>query len=323
MFGFSNRQHRDNEALQDGNPSVNEKGFEYIENVFELTDQIQKTNEALLREEGVMTNDFSMLLSGNGVINEQIADVQQHLQDLSKNSEGTSDAIVKTFQSLTVAVRQVDEVRNANLNIVNEMGNVTKMFEGFTTLSEKLQMQYKNIESFANIISNIAANTNLLALNASIEAARAGEQGKGFSVVASEIKKLSDDTKKNANDIMASITAMTELIEKLGDESGKGSKIISDTTGLIEGSARLMDSIVASENEIKKYVDDVKMSQESNLKGIADINSDLKQLMQKSEKDNDQFEALMQIVQKKADLYLYILHHLNQIKMLKDEFAVK
>lgn len=321
MLNFLSGKSKTNNMDTTDYDKTNSKAFEYTEQVFELTDQIQKTSENLLKEEGLVTNNFNTLLNGAGYITEQIMKVQQHLENLSNNSESTSENIGKVFQSLSVSTKQISGVNEGNSNIVIEMSNVTKMFEQLVILSEELQARYKNVGSFVNVISSIAKNTNLLALNASIEAARAGEQGKGFAVVANEIKKLSEDTQKNAKDIMDAIAAMTEVIVQLRSKSGEGKKMVADTTNLIENSVNLTKDIIFSGREIIQYMDDVKISQKKNLEDIADINDELKDLVRKSEKDNDQFETLMQIVQKKADLYLYVLHHLNQIKILKDEFS--
>ena len=64
---------------------------------------------------------------------------------------------------------------------------------------EDLQRNSKEITKVINIINDISEQTQLLALNASIEAARAGEEGKGFSIVASEISKLANESQQATN----------------------------------------------------------------------------------------------------------------------------
>lgn len=75
----------------------------------------------------------------------------------------------------------------------------------------------REIKSMAgHLIGNIAGKTNLLALNANVEAARAGEAGRGFGVVASEVKKLSQDTKESLTQTHSSIQHMRSALESLG-----------------------------------------------------------------------------------------------------------
>ncbi len=91
----------------------------------------------------------------------------------------------------------------------------------------------KQIESVVEFIGEIASQTNLLALNASIEAARAGEAGLGFAVVATEVRKLSENTAKATNDIRRQVGA----IQQASDESLDAIQVISTVIGDIDSNS--------------------------------------------------------------------------------------
>ena len=92
--------------------------------------------------------------------------------------------------------------------------------ENLSSAIEETKVIEKIIE-VSNTIQSIANQTNLLALNASIEAARAGESGKGFSVVADEIKTLSDTTSSEIGKVNDLIAKVTSSVTKLSDEATK------------------------------------------------------------------------------------------------------
>lgn len=305
-------------AVDETAASMNEANINILP-MFELAEQIEKDTQMILKEEGKMTTNFNELLGGTSHTIGQIQNAQSHLENLSKNSEQTNILLEEVFKSLSTSSQKVGRAKIENVNVVKQMHDVSEMFEQFLDLFNQLQNQYSKIENFATIISTIANQTNLLSLNASIEAARAGEQGRGFSVVANEIKKLSAHTHQNAKDIISSLGQMTEVMSQLNLRSSMGNKMVGDTTSLIKTSTVYMDDIASAEGEVFKFLNQVKLSQESNLSDVEKLNSDLIDLINKSELDTNQFETLILGVQKKADYFLDILHHLNQIRILSEE----
>jgi methyl-accepting chemotaxis protein len=298
-------------------------GFKYMAEVFELSDEIGRQTDKLLEEEGIMTLHFSSLLEGTGYTTEQIRKVQEHLQNLSDSSEHTNALIEQVFQGLSVSSSIIEDAKQGNERLTLQMDHVSDMFSQYILLSQELKQEYSKIAGFAAIISEIASQTNLLSLNASIEAARAGEQGRGFAVVAGEIKKLADDTQKNTKDIMASIREMTAVIQKVTDKTDEGAQMVEVTAGQISRASSMMDDIATSEIEVLKHLAGAKSSQAGNLTEVERINGELLQVIDKSTRDSGEFDALMMGVQKKADYYLHVLHHLNQIRILRSQHEEK
>lgn len=327
MLTFLKKQNNVNQSLKnDTSYQVSENKWSNLENVqyiFELTNQIQKQMQLVIKEEGTMTFNCNSLINGEDYTKEQIQNAQKYLESIGESSDRTKQLLEQVIDSLAICSEDLTNAKSENECMVDKMNNVIDVFAQFNMLFNELQSEYSQIESFASIISDISSQTNLLSLNASIEAARAGEQGRGFTVVANEIKKLSETTQQNAKSIMNSLKTMTEIISRLNSKTDEGTKILPSTQELIKNSTIIIDNITATEDKLLHNLKNVMDSQDDNIAEISRVNTDLLNIIAKTDEDNTQFKELVLSVQKKADYYLHLLHYLNQIDILRKQMSEK
>ena len=226
-----------------------------------LVQSEQAVNEKLERIRSVneATHEIASHLSGATVVLErQFSDVhnalevqQDRLRDSVAAMEQMNTAVQQVARSASEAAAQT---RDAREQAEHGAGVVTKSIQAIQRVSNhaetmrqsmrKLGDEAEGIGTVLSVISDIADQTNLLALNAAIEAARAGEAGRGFAVVADEVRKLAEKTMQATGEVdkaVGSIQRGAQGSLRLVEETGE---LVNDASSLATGSGEVLQSIV-------------------------------------------------------------------------------
>jgi methyl-accepting chemotaxis protein len=205
----------------------------------------------------------------------EIAATVEEQERMASQQAASVNQTTTTMDELGASSRatsqQIETAASQAIQALNLAGTGTKAveqtLEAMATLKTKVQdmqgqimqlsEQTDRIGNISTVVSDLANQTNMLALNAAVEAVRAGEHGKGFGVVASEIRKLADRSKKSATQINLLVADIQKAINStvmVTDEGTKtvefGVNIASETAAAFAGVADAINNVVLTSQQI-------------------------------------------------------------------------
>lgn len=235
-------------------------------------------NQKILIAKEMMDQVQSLVEKNRNSCSSQLSAVEQSsiaVDEMVASIRSVNDVVAKRKDMIQNLEAQGEQGLQAMSRTMDSVGGV---FEGV----DKIQAVNKTI-------NDVAASTNLLAMNAAIEAAHAGDSGRGFAVVASEIRKLAEETARNAHIIAQDLNLITGNIDNTQSQSH-------ETAGLLNGIVEKLSRISLSFTELSATMGEM-------TSGTSQIHQALADIMQGSRVVDDSSGDLKAIVQRMLQFY--------------------
>ena len=231
--------------------------------------------------------------------------IKYTIEDAISDAKESKEDIIKANDTL-------DEARNDIIGLTSKVQESVEMEVELAGRMSELSTDAEEVKSILSVISEIADQTNLLALNAAIEAARAGEHGRGFAVVADEVRKLAERTQGSLTEINATINVIVQSIVDASTQMENNSKEvqtlaniamdvelkITDTVEIVNSAVAASDKTVQdfittgeSINEVVSKVENINELSSKNTRSVEEIASAAEHLNSLTENLNAELDT--------------------------------
>lgn len=273
----------------------------------------EEAREVLRQELLAVYEQLGTIIRQHEVVNDQhgsldalanrMKGIVDKIQSITAESDESASHLFARGERLTgicmQSVERANEGKKAMTEVVSVMSLLEQQSASTSASMSRLEERSSEITSIVQVISDIANQTNLLALNAAIEAARAGEQGRGFAVVADEVRKLAEMTANSTKNIAELIGKIQEETKEAIANSEKSGSAIQNGLFTSKDAAEKMDSIVQALREVSEET-----------AGVMEI---IQQQKQYADESNAQVMQVKQALEEMTDA---LVHHVQEASVV-------
>ena len=220
-----------------------------VDNINESADKVGDSSMAIAKSISEISSSSEQQKASNDEVmlamNEMAIGIQRLADTTSAIAASSSDMTSLVESSVVNSQEVIEQIQSVETSVVRTSEHVREMGDKFNS-----------IEEMVSVITNIADQTNLLALNAAIEAARAGEAGKGFAVVADEVRKLAEMSRHSADDIHNHLQSFLKITERALSEMNRSTEDVKSGSAAVASIGEKLNQILVSVENVNGQIQD-------------------------------------------------------------------
>lgn len=267
--------------------------------IFALLQEEMKV-EDLVKELTENINNATQLIDGiTTIVHELNESIETQAQAVGESSKKTEVMVKSLKDTSTMSRNKQEAIKELIENAAKGQESMRETIQSVSDISQSVD----GIASAIKIISAIAANTNLLSMNAAIEAAHAGEAGQGFAVVANEIRRLSESTRENSRNISQTLKNIIGGIATTSKQSSDTDARITEMSKEINDFADTMNSLINTFAELSAESNDITNALETLKVQSNEVKTIYAQILSMTDKLHVLLHQLTDIASKKETLH--------------------